>query len=92
MIKAVKFVSIPVKDQDKSLKFYTDALGFGIVTDAPMGPGQQRWIELKIPGAETKVVLFTPDGHQDRIGGFQPISFSTDNVEKTYGELKDRGV
>ena len=29
MIKAIKFASIPVKDQDKALKFYTTALGFG---------------------------------------------------------------
>jgi predicted enzyme related to lactoylglutathione lyase len=92
MIKCIKFASIPVKDQDKALKFYTTALGFGIVTDQPMGPGQQRWLELRIPGAETKVVLFTPDGHEDRIGTFQGISFMTDDVEKTYTELKKKGV
>ena len=92
MIKCIKFASIPVKDHHKALKFYTTALGFGIVTDQPMGPGQQRWLELRIPGAETKVVLFTPDGHEDRIGTFQGISFMTDNVEKTFAELKTRGV
>jgi len=92
MIKAVKFVSIPVKNQDKSLKFYTEVLRFGIVTDAPMGPGTQRWIELKIPGADTKVVLFTPDGHEDRIGSFQGISFAADDVAKTHDELKSRGA
>ena len=92
MIKAVKFVSIPVKNQDQSLKFYTEALGFSIVTDTPMGPGPQRWIELRIPGADTKVVLFTADGHQDRIGTFQGISFVADNVAKTHAELSARGV
>jgi predicted enzyme related to lactoylglutathione lyase len=92
MIKAVKFVSIPVRDQDKALKFYTEVLAFRVVTDQPMGPGAQRWIELKIPGADTGVVLFTADGHQDRIGTFQGISFTTDNVAKTHEELKARGV
>ncbi len=92
MIKSIKFVSIPVRDQDKALEFYTTALGFGIVTDQPMGPGQQRWIELKIPGAVTGVTLFTPDGHQDRIGTFQGISFLTDDVRKTYEMLTERGV
>jgi len=91
MIRRVKFVSIPVKDQDKALTFYTEKLGFSIVTDQPMGP-KQRWIELAIPGAETDVVLFTPDGHEDRIGGFMNMSFSTDNVEKTYEVLKAKGV
>jgi predicted enzyme related to lactoylglutathione lyase len=92
MIKAIKFVSIPVKDQDKALAFYTQALGFAIATDQPMGPGQQRWIELRIPGAETRVTLFTADGHQDRIGTFQGISFVVDDVEKTHQELTKRGV
>jgi predicted enzyme related to lactoylglutathione lyase len=92
MIKAVKFVSIPVTDQDKALDFYTQKLGFGILTDQPMAPGQQRWIELKIPGAETKVVLFTPDGHEDRIGSFQNVTFTADNVAGTHAELSARGV
>ena len=91
MIRRVKFVSIPVKDQDKALAFYTEKLGFAIQTDQPMGPGQ-RWIELGIPGAETDVVLFSPEGHEDRIGGFMNLSFSSDNVEKTYDELKAKGV
>jgi hypothetical protein len=76
MIKSVKFVSIPVKDQDKALAFDTKALGFNIATDQPMGPGKQRWIELRIPGADTRVVLFTADGHEDRIGTFTGVSFT----------------
>jgi len=91
MIKAVKFVSIPVKDQDRALDFYTTKLGFQILTDQPFGP-EQRWLELGIPGAETKVVLFTPPGHETRIGTFSNITFMTDNVEKTYAELSERGV
>jgi predicted enzyme related to lactoylglutathione lyase len=92
MIKAIKFVGIPVRDQDKALAFYTGSLGFSVVTDQPMAPGEQRWIELKIPGADTKVVLFTPDGHEDRIGTYHSISFMTDDVKKTYEELKKKGV
>src|SRR5579864_6547549 len=91
MIRKVKFVSIPVKDQDKALAFYTEKLGFKILTDQPMGP-KQRWVELGIPGADTDVVLFTPEGHEDRVGGFMNLSFATDNVEKTYDELKAKGV
>jgi predicted enzyme related to lactoylglutathione lyase len=92
MIKAIKFASIPVKDQDKALKFYTSSLGFQVATDQPMGPGQQRWIELRIPGAETRVVIFTADGHEDRIGTFQAISFATDDVAKTHADLVTKGV
>jgi catechol 2,3-dioxygenase-like lactoylglutathione lyase family enzyme len=91
MIKGVKFVSIPVTDQDRALTFYTDKLGFRINTDKPFD-GKQRWIELAIPGADTLVVLFTPDGHADRIGSFSPATFYCDNVQRTYDELAARGV
>jgi predicted enzyme related to lactoylglutathione lyase len=91
MIKAVKFVSIPVKDQDQALSFYTKKLGFQILTDQPFGGGQ-RWIELSIPGGETRVVLFTPPGHETRVGTFSNITFLSDNVEKTYEDLSGRGV
>jgi catechol 2,3-dioxygenase-like lactoylglutathione lyase family enzyme len=91
MIKGVKFVSISVRDQDRALDFYTGKLGFTILTDQPMGEGQ-RWIELSIPGADTCVVLFTPSGHEDRIGGFSNIAFYSDNVERTYDQLVARGV
>ena len=82
MIKAVKFVSIPVKDQSQSLEFYTQKLGFQILTDQPFG--KQRWIELSIPGADTGIVLFTPPGQESRIGTFAKISFTCDDVQKTY--------
>jgi catechol 2,3-dioxygenase-like lactoylglutathione lyase family enzyme len=90
MIKAVKFISIPTRDQDRALAFYTGPLGFRVVTDQPFG--EQRWIELRIPGAETGVVLFTPPGQEDRIGGFMNMAWTTDDVQKTYDELAGRGV
>jgi catechol 2,3-dioxygenase-like lactoylglutathione lyase family enzyme len=74
MIKRLKFVSIPTRDQDRALTFWTDKIDFRIVTDQPMGEGK-RWIELAIPGAETGVVLFTPEGQEDRIGSFFNGSF-----------------
>jgi predicted enzyme related to lactoylglutathione lyase len=91
MIKQIKFVSIPVADQDRALDFYTEKLGFTIMTDQPFDD-KQRWIELRIPKAETRVVLFTPDEQKDRIGTFMNTSFICDDIEKTYGELKARGV
>ncbi|MFN7961504.1 MAG: VOC family protein [Thermoanaerobaculia bacterium] len=91
MIKSVKFLSIPVADQDRALAFYTEQLGFAIATDQEMG-GPQRWIELRIPGAETRVALFTPEGHQDRVGSFTGVSFEVDDVTTTHRELTGRGV
>jgi predicted enzyme related to lactoylglutathione lyase len=91
MISMVKFVGIPVSDQDRALKFYTEQMGFVVATDQPMGPGQ-RWIELRIAHSQTRVVLFTPEGHEDRIGTFFNGALGCDNVEATYRQLSQRGV
>jgi catechol 2,3-dioxygenase-like lactoylglutathione lyase family enzyme len=91
MIRGIKIASVPVRNQDASLKFYTEKLGFKVVTDQPF-TGDQRWIELLIPGAESRLALFTPEGHQNRIGGFQPVTFWCDDVFATARLLKSRGV
>ena len=91
MIKAIKFASIPVNDQDRALKFYTEKLGFRVITDAPFDD-KQRWIELGIPRAETRLVLFTTDAFKPMIGGFMNVAFTCDDVETTFKQLKARGV
>ena len=92
MIRQLKFVSIPTRDQDAALAFWTEKMGFKIATDQPMGDSGQRWIELIIPGAQTGVVLFTPDGQEDRIGSFFNGSFACDDVDYSYRQLSERGV
>jgi predicted enzyme related to lactoylglutathione lyase len=91
MIKRIKFIGIPVRDQDRALSFYTGNLGFRVLTDQQFSP-TQRWIELTIPGAETGIVLFTPEGHEDRVGTFVNTSWEVDNIQSTYEELQARGV
>lgn len=90
MITHVKFLGICVSDQDRALRFYTEKLGFRLKTDQPLG--HQRWIELEIPGAQTGVVLFTPQGQEDRIGSFVNTSLGCANLDVTYERLKARGV
>lgn len=91
MIKRIKFLGIPVRDQDRALRFYTEKLGFRVATDQRFGENQ-RWIELSIPGAQTGIVLFTPQGQEDRIGTFVNTSWEVDDIEKTYAELQAKGV
>ncbi len=91
MIKRIKFLGIPVRDQDRALKFYTEILGFRLLTDQQFSESQ-RWIELSIPGADTGISLFTPEGHEDRVGTFVNTSWEVDNVDKTYAELQGKGV
>jgi predicted enzyme related to lactoylglutathione lyase len=91
MIKAVKFANIPVTDQDRALEFYTKKLGLRVMSDSPFN-GEQRWIELGIPRADTRLVLFTAPGQERWIGGLMNLAFSSDNVEATARDLKARGV
>ncbi len=91
MIKQLKFAGIPTRDQDAALVFWTEKVGFRVATDQPMGPGQ-RWIELSIPGGQTGIVLFTPPGHEDRIGSFFNGSFLCDDVDYTWRQMTAKGV
>lgn len=91
MVRGITFVGIPVRNQDASLKFYTEALGMKVTTDQPFTDAQ-RWIELRVPGAETGVALYTPDGHERRIGEFQSVAFWCDDVYATSKALKSKGV
>ena len=90
MITHLKFAGIPVKDQDRAVTFWTEKMGFKVVTDQPLG--EQRWIELSIRNSETRIVLFTPPGHEDRVGSFFNGSFACDDVEATHRQLSAKGV
>jgi len=90
MIRGIKFASIPVTDQDRAIRFYTEKLGFRLLADHPFDD-KQRWIEMGIPGSDTRVVLFKTDR------GLQPgsdmnVTFWTDDVESTARELEAKGV
>jgi catechol 2,3-dioxygenase-like lactoylglutathione lyase family enzyme len=97
MIKMLKFAGVAVRDQDAALAFWTEKMGFRVVTDQPMGPPKdgkpaQRWIEIKPVQGETGLALFTPEGHEGRIGQFSGLSFRCEDVEKEYAALKAKGV
>ena len=91
MLKYIDFVSVPVADQKRAVEFYTTKLGLTVFTDQPFDD-HQRWIELKVPNAQTKLVLFTADEHKDRIGQSTNFSFVVDNLERTYAALREAGV
>ena len=90
MITHLKFAGVPTRDQPRALKFWTEVMGFRVETDQAMG--SQRWIELSIKDSQTRIVLFTPEGHEDRVGSFFNGSFACDDVEYTYKQMLERGV
>ena len=98
MITKANFVNIYVSDPERALAFYTKALGFEKLTDAPMGEemGEDlaggRWIAVAPKGAETHFVLYTPPGLESRVGGFSNIAFDSNDIVATCEDLKTKGV
>jgi catechol 2,3-dioxygenase-like lactoylglutathione lyase family enzyme len=93
MITHIKLVSIPVTDQEKALDFYTNKLGFTLVIDESFSSAtDNRWLELRPPDGQTRVVLLKSDSSDPLIGRLSSIVFTTEDVEKTYFDLKTKGV
>ena len=55
-ITTIRTVAIPVADQDRSLAFFTDRLGFEKRMDAEISEGF-RWVEVAPPGSAVSVAL-----------------------------------
>ncbi len=91
MFDRLALISIPVKDQKASKKFYTEVLGCRVVQEMPFGTPNTLWIRLALPGIETQLVLATwfP---QMKPGSVQGIVMTTKDIVKTHAELKRRGL
>ena len=87
----MSFGSIPVSNQDRSFKFDTEKLGFEVLTEQPTGSGI-RCIQHRPPRVQTDVILFLSPGYEDRIGAFQRVSFTCEDVVGAGRLLKERGV
>lgn len=57
MIGPIKTVGVYVEDQDKSVEFYTEKLGFAIRRSQPMGP-HANWVEIVPCGDQTCLVPY----------------------------------
>jgi len=89
MLKRIAFATVPVADQKRALEFYTKKLGCKVFTDQPMG--DSRWIELQLGKAETRIVLFQDPARAGK-NEVPALALVADNVQKTYEELRERGV
>jgi lactoylglutathione lyase len=91
-------VSIYVEDQQVSLKFWTDIMGFEVQSNHPMGPNTS-WIELGPPSSlqarEIQPCCSTviyPRTMMPNWRELKPsIVFACDDFEKTYTKLKSKG-
>jgi serine phosphatase RsbU (regulator of sigma subunit)/predicted enzyme related to lactoylglutathione lyase len=87
-------VTIFVRDQDRSLKFYLDQLGFDLVqnTRSPCG---DRWLTVAPPDGTAMLALVAPEpGSKEYrlIGRPTEVVFLTENVPAKFDEWRQRGV
>ena len=84
-------VIIPVTDQDRALRFYTESLGLEKRTEAPLGDGA-RWIEVAPSRADTVIALCAPGPNVSPGNKETGITLQADDVDAYHAQLKDRGV
>jgi serine phosphatase RsbU (regulator of sigma subunit) len=87
-------VNVYVRDQERSLRFYLDTLGFQVAFDARVESGQ-RLVAVTPPDGTTVLTLIQPPPHslQARlIGRATQVVFVTENLAATYREWHSRGV
>ena len=87
-------INIFVRDQDQSLRFYLDQLGFNLVGDVRFGSGD-RWVAVAPPdgSAVLSLVAPKPDSKQyGLIGRSTQVVFITDDVVAKFREWRRRGV
>ena len=105
MIQRMSFGSIFVRDQDVAIDFYVNKLGFELTRDQTL-PHGFRWVTVRPKGqSELELILFKPTAGKQlteddvaRInelmgkGAFGAGVFETADCQRTYDELKERGV
>jgi catechol 2,3-dioxygenase-like lactoylglutathione lyase family enzyme len=95
-----------VLDQDEALEFWTEKVGLEVRQDITMPElGDFRWLSVGAPGQDLSIVLMAIPGPpvidedttkqlEDLVakGWGGTVFLTTDDVQATYEELKDRGV
>ena len=98
----IKVISVPVQDQEKALRFYTEKLGFVKKVDVPLGEGN-RWLTVvsKEEPDGPEILLEPSPNHLAEAKLYQKAlfdkgipytQFNVDNTQKEYERLVGQGV
>ncbi len=86
----IQTITIPVADQDRSLAFYRDVLGFEVRADTAYGDA--RWLSVAPEGSSVDFTLHPPFPGQAAPGWQQGIVLHTDDIAGVVGALAAAGV
>ena len=87
-------INVFVRDQDVSLRFYVEQLGFSLIGDVRFESGE-RWVTVAPPDGSAVLSLVAPKPESKEyslIGHCAHVVFVTDDFVGKYGEWIKRGV
>jgi len=93
-ILRIHCVKVFVRDQEQSLQFYLDQLGFRLVADTLLQSGE-RWLAVAPPDGDAVLALVAPKADSklyQLIGRPTDVVFVTNDVLARYREWSRRGV
>ena len=86
--------TVYVRDQDLSLRFFIDQLGFRLAYAVEVEPGY-RWAAVAPPDGDAVLAIVAPpptSQEYDLIGRARNIAFITEDVDAKFREWSQRGV
>ena len=87
-------INVFVHDQDRSLRFFVDQLGFNVAFDTRVQSGE-RWVGVAPPDGSAILSLIAPKPNSEQyklIGRATQIVFVTEDVTSKFLEWSKRGV
>ncbi|UFJ41383.1 VOC family protein [Brevibacillus humidisoli] len=96
MISKVGQIMLYVSNQDEAVTFWTEKVGFSVISDENNGQGM-RWIEIAPrQGAETSIVLH----NKELVAKMQPelhlgtpsLLFFTEHLDELHSDLSNKNV
>jgi catechol 2,3-dioxygenase-like lactoylglutathione lyase family enzyme len=90
-------VTIVVPDYDEAIAWFTDALGFAIVEDTPMGAGK-RWVLVEAPGSGSRILIARASGEPQaaavgrQAGGRVAFFLHTDDFARDHARMVAAGT
>lgn len=96
MITKIGQIMLYVNNQDETLKFWTEKVGFSVVSEQDNGQGM-RWIEIApTKEAETSIILH----NKELIAKMEPelnlntpsLMFYTEDIDQLYKDFSDKNI
>jgi uncharacterized glyoxalase superfamily protein PhnB len=98
MPQYIAMISLLVRDYDEAIQFYTKKLSFNLLEDKPVSE-TKRWVVISPPGSSgCRILLAKAVGEEqasrvgNQTGGRVFLFLHTDNLERDYANLIEKGV